>query len=135
MIFEVNFVTYRGLYRTVKTEKLNVPTKDGRRCILSNHMPIVLPLTVGVVNTAVDRNEEYYAITDGMLMFENNQATVLADSIIDVRDIETDKAQHKLEEAQLKLERADNENDIMMAKMSITKALNKLNAKNKYGRL
>ena len=45
MVFEVEFVTFRGVYRNIKTEKLNVPTEDGRRGILSNHMPIVLPLS------------------------------------------------------------------------------------------
>lgn len=135
MIFEVDFVTYRGLYRQIKTEKLNVPTKDGRRCILSNHMPIVMPLTIGVINTAMDKQEKYYTVTSGILMFENNKATILADSIMDVDDIEVETAKLKLEQAQIKLEKADNENDIVMAKLSIAKALNKLEAKNKYGRL
>lgn len=132
MVFEVEFVTFRGVYRNIKTEKLNVPTEDGRRGILSNHMPIVLPLSVGVVDTSLDKKEDHYAISNGILTFENNKATILSDSIIDVKDIETSKAEQQLGKAKARLEKAKDQNEIILAQASLAKALNKLSAKSKY---
>ena len=134
MVFVVDFVTFRGVYRSIKTEKLNVPTEDGRRGILSNHMPIVLPLSVGVVNTCLDKKESYFAISDGILTFENNKATILSDSILNVEEIDNARAEKQLTRAQERLEKATDQNEIMLAKASMAKALNKLDAKSKYGR-
>ena len=55
MLFKLDLITYKGIYRTIETEKLNVPTSEGRRTILSNHMPIMMPLAMGVIETSKDR--------------------------------------------------------------------------------
>ena len=90
MLFKVDLITYRGVYRTVETEKLNIPTSEGRRTILSNHMPIMIPITVGVIETANKNELSHYAINSGVLYFENNVAEIVADSIVDVAEIDVD---------------------------------------------
>ena len=51
MKFKTDLITYEGIYRTIETEKLNLPTSEGRRTILANHMPLMMPLQVGVIET------------------------------------------------------------------------------------
>ena len=40
----VNLITYRGTYRSLQADKINVPSADGRRAILPNHVSVIMPL-------------------------------------------------------------------------------------------
>ncbi len=130
--FTVNFVTFKGLYEKVKTNRLNVPTAEGRRCILANHMPIMLPLTIGVVETTTDDKDFYHSISNGMLLFENNKATVLCDTIENVQKLDRHKVRASIKRAEERLSVAERDTDIILAKASLAKAMNRLEAINKY---
>ncbi|MEE3425270.1 MAG: F0F1 ATP synthase subunit epsilon, partial [Erysipelotrichaceae bacterium] len=84
MKFKTDLITYEGIYRTIETEKLNLPTSEGRRTILANHMPLMMPLQVGVIETMENGELKYYAINGGVLYFKDNIAEIVADSILDV---------------------------------------------------
>ncbi|MBQ1533186.1 MAG: hypothetical protein IIZ64_00020, partial [Erysipelotrichaceae bacterium] len=73
MLFKVDLITYKGIYRTIETEKLNVPTSEGRRTILSNHMPIMMPLAMGVIETSKNGKLSHFAVNNGIMYFESNQ--------------------------------------------------------------
>ena len=81
MLFKVDLITYRGVYRTVETEKLNIPTSEGRRTILSNHMPIMIPITVGVIETANKNELSHYAINSGVLYYTDEQVARAIEAI------------------------------------------------------
>ena len=130
----VNLITYRGTYRSLQADKINVPSADGRRAILPNHVSVIIPLDIGVLNVTVNQQELYFAISNGMLLFENNTATILSDSNIDVDDIEQERIEKKVKKTQEYLDSISDERDIIMAKMSLAKALNKLEVKSKYGK-
>ncbi|HPW52913.1 MAG TPA: ATP synthase F1 subunit epsilon [Erysipelotrichaceae bacterium] len=130
--FKVNFVTYKGLYETVVTTRLNVPTAEGRRGILANHMPIMLPLTIGVIETTVDNKDTYHSISNGMLLFENNVATILCDTIENVQKLDKRKVRASIKRAEERLSEAKRDTDIILARASLAKAMNRLEAINKY---
>ncbi|HPX32256.1 MAG TPA: ATP synthase F1 subunit epsilon [Erysipelotrichaceae bacterium] len=130
--FKVHFVTYKGLYETVETNRLNVPTAEGRRCILANHMPIMLPLKIGVIETTFDKIDSYHSISDGMLLFENNEATILCDAIENVQKLDKRKVRASIQKAEEKLSVAQRDTDIILARASLAKAMNRLEAINKY---
>ena len=115
MEFKVDFTTYLGIYRTIMTEKLNVPTSEGRRTILSNHMPIMMSLSLGLVETLEDDESHYYIVNNGVLYFENNEAEIVADNVIDINEIEVERAKASLEKAKKNLEKAKRPNDIARA--------------------
>lgn len=132
MLFTCELVTYNGVYKTIETDKLNVPAIDGRRTVLSNHMPVMIPLEVGIIETSKNGVLSHYAVTDGMLMFENNYATILADEIIDVKEINVEKAKKNMEKEQNKQNESKDEAEILRAKIAIQRQLNLINAANKY---
>lgn len=132
MLFEVNFVTYQGIYRSIKTDKLNLPAIDGRRTLLSNHMPTMIPLEIGVVETSENNKSSYWAVTEGMVLFENNVATVLCDEIVNVSDINVDKVQARLQKAQEDLDTANRESDIQRARVALARATNLIESINRY---
>ena len=115
MKFKVDFTTYLGVYKTVETEKLNVPTSEGRRTILSNHMPIMLSLDLGVVETLEDGIINRYVVNGGVLYFENNVAEIVADNVFTLDDIDVERAAKSLEKARISLEKASRENERIKA--------------------
>ena len=131
MLFDTDLITYRGLYKTIQTDKLNVPSTDGRRTILSNHMPIMLSLETGVVETNNEGKLSHYAISDGILYFENNKATIICDVIEDLENVDAKYYENRIEEAKEKLSTARNDDDINRAKIKLARATNVINATRK----
>lgn len=131
MDFKVQFVTYRGVYRNISTEKLTVPSIDGRRTILSNHMPIMLALEVGRIETIENGQLRHYAITDGMMYFEDNEATVVCDTVFCEEDIDETMAEKYKQIMEKRLAGSNEEDDIFKAKIALTRAAKLLNDENK----
>lgn len=131
MIFETNFVTYRGLYKTIQTEKLNIPAIDGRRTILSNHMPTMIPFEIGVIETKENNKICNYAVSEGIVYFENNKATVVCDLVEDLNDVDISYYEERLKAAKQKIAVARDDNDITRANIQLARATNVVNATKK----
>lgn len=128
MLFDADLVTYRGLLKTIKTEKLNIPAIDGRRTILSNHMPIMVPIELGVIETANSGVLSHYAVSEGMVYFENNKATIVCDVIEDLDDVDIDYYENRIKDAKEKLSIARNDDDIKKASIQLARATNVINS-------
>ena len=111
MEFKSDLITYEGVYKSFMTEKLNIPTSEGRRTILANHMEIMIPIAPGIIETLEDGKLNHYVINDAVLYFKDNVAEIVADAIIDVEDIDVEKAKQELEHAQSILKKARRENE------------------------
>lgn len=131
MLFDCDLVTYRGLLKTIQTDKLNIPAIDGRRTILSNHMPTMIPIELGVVETSVNGKLSHYAVSEGFVYFENNKATIVCDLIEDIDNVDIEKYEQRLIEAKQRLEIARNDADIKKANIQLTRATNVINAAKK----
>ncbi|MEE3408205.1 MAG: ATP synthase F1 subunit epsilon [Erysipelotrichaceae bacterium] len=132
MKFKTDLITYEGIYRTIETEKLNLPTSEGRRTILANHMPLMMPLQEGVIETMENGELKYYAINGGVLYFKDNIAEIVADSILDVAEIDIDAALKEKAKEEEKLANARRENERIRALNRLEVADNLIRAKEKY---
>lgn len=132
MAFVADFVTYNGLYREITTNKLNVPTKEGRRTLLSNHMEVMMPIDVGVVETEEKNGIRHYAVTEGVLYFVNNKATLICDQILRVDDINVDMAKMNLKKAEEQLKSSVRDSDVVRAKVQLARASNLISAYKNY---
>ena len=119
MKFKTNFITYLGIYRSIETEKLNIPTSEGRRTILSNHMPIMIPMGIGVIETLEDGKLHHYIVNNGVLYFENNVAELVADNIVDVNEIDIERSKNALVKYEEALRKARRENERIRAQEKI----------------
>lgn len=132
MLFKADLITYYGVYRTIETEKLNVPTPEGRRTILSNHMPIMMPLEIGVMETSNNGKLSHYAINGGVLYFKDNRAELVLNNVIDVEEIVIDKVLKEIEKVSGRLKKSKNENEKIRFTYQLEVAENQLNAARKY---
>lgn len=131
MLFDCNLVTYRGLAKTIQTDKLNIPSIDGRRTILSNHMPVMIPIELGVVETSNNGILSHYAVSDGIVYFEDNKATIVCDVIEDITDVNIEYYENELLKAKDELKIARDDNDIKKANIQLARAANVINAAKK----
>lgn len=127
-MFKLTIMTYKGIYKEVDCDSCNLPSIDGRRGILPNHMPIMMPVEIGVLHTVENGETKRYAISDGMFYFENNEATLLVDTIEDVVDIDIVRARRAKEKAEEKMREAQSESDIRRAQVALKKAINRISA-------
>ncbi len=132
MQFKTDLITYNGVYRTIQTEKLNLPTSEGRRTILANHMPIMIPLQIGIIETDEDGVLRHYATNGGVLYFCDNEAEIVSDTIMDVEEIDTEEALREKEKEEKKLSKVTRENEKIRAQYRIDVAENLLKAAEKY---
>ena len=132
MKFKTDLITYEGVYRSIETEKLNLPTSEGRRTILANHMPIMIPLQVGVIETDEEDGLKHYAINGGVMYFKDNVAEIVADNIVDVEEINIEKARADKEKEEEKLAKAKREYERIRAKDKLEIEENLLKAAEKY---
>ena len=132
MEFKTDLITYEGVYRTISTEKLNLPTSEGRRTILANHMAIMMPLQIGVIETKEAGALKHYAINGGVLYFKNNVAEIVADSIVDVEEIDLEQARTEKEKEEERFANARRENERLRAQIRINVAENLIKAAKMY---
>ena len=132
MLFTVEFITYQGVYKSIETDKLNIPTSEGRRTILSNHMPIMIPIQIGVIETSNNNKTSHYAISGGVLYFDSNVAEIVADDVVDLNEIninEITQEKQITEEKYKKVRRANEKHRIQTKLDSLD---NLINAYKKY---
>ena len=51
MMIHVRIITPKGIYKEFDTPILNIPTVDGERGLLPNHMPLVTMLQIGAMSS------------------------------------------------------------------------------------
>ncbi|MBQ4252664.1 MAG: ATP synthase F1 subunit epsilon [Erysipelotrichaceae bacterium] len=127
-MFTVKLITYKGLYRQIEADSINLPTPDGRRGIRSNHMPFMTPIDIGVINTQEHGEKKKYTVSNGIFYFENNQATLLCDAIEDVDELDIERARIKEQRARERLKTATSESDIKRAEVALSIAINRIKA-------
>jgi F-type H+-transporting ATPase subunit epsilon len=106
--FEVSLVTPDGAAYEGECEMLIVPGAAGEIGILARHAPLVAMLKAGSTRVHVQANEVLeFATGPGFFKVEQDRALALVDDAVDAREIDRDRAQQQLQEAQAELEQLD----------------------------
>jgi F-type H+-transporting ATPase subunit epsilon len=106
--FEVSLVTPDGAAYEGECEMLIVPGAAGEIGILARHAPLVAMLKAGSTRVHVHENEVLeFATGPGFFKVEQDRALALVDDAVDAREIDRDRAQRQLDEAQAELERIE----------------------------
>ncbi|MDA9687502.1 ATP synthase F1 subunit epsilon [Candidatus Pelagibacter sp.] len=77
-----------------------VPGFEGEMGILKDHISIISFLKPGVIKIFSKSGEESYYVEDGIVEFKNNNLSVLTSSIFNIKDINKDKINELLAEAE-----------------------------------
>ena len=77
-----------------------VPAFEGEMGILKDHIPIISFLKPGLIKIFSKSGEENYYIEDGIVEFKNNSLSVLTNSIFNIKEINKDKVNELLKQAE-----------------------------------
>ena len=77
-----------------------VPAFEGEMGILKDHISIISFLKPGIITIQTKSGEEKYYVEDGIIEFKNNNLSVLTSSILSLKDIDKNKLQNLLKNAE-----------------------------------
>jgi F-type H+-transporting ATPase subunit epsilon len=129
--FDLSLVTPEGPAFEGEVEMLIVPGAAGEIGILARHAPLVATLKAGGTRVHIRRDEEVreFATGAGFFKVEQDRALALVDDAVDARQIDPQRAQEQLEEAQAELqriERGESDADRWQVEQRIVHAQNQL---------
>ena len=104
-----------------------VPSFEGEMGILKDHIPIISFLKPGLIKIFSKSGDESYYIEDGIVEFKNNSLSVLTSSIFNIKDINKDKINQLLKQAEensKNSEITDQDKYLVDQKIDVLKTLN-----------
>ncbi|HEX9416402.1 MAG TPA: ATP synthase F1 subunit epsilon [Gaiellaceae bacterium] len=106
--FSVSVVTPEGPAFEGEAEMLIVPGADGEIGVLARHAPLIAMLKAGSTRVHVGAAEvQEFATGPGFFKVEQDRAIALVDDAVSALEIDPERAQRQLEEAQTELERLE----------------------------
>tara|TARA_B100000886_G_scaffold145291_1_gene98809 strand:+ start:105 stop:497 length:393 start_codon:yes stop_codon:yes gene_type:complete len=104
-----------------------IPAFEGEMGILKDHIPIISFLKPGIIQVYSKTGEEKYYVEDGIIEFKNNNLSILTSSILNIKDIEKNKIDEMLRQAEVETNK-DNVNDqdkfLSDQKIEVLKSIN-----------
>ena len=104
-----------------------VPAFEGEMGILKDHISIISFLKPGIIKILSKSDEENYYVEDGIVVFKNNNLSILTSSIFNLTEIDKSKQQDLLklaEEEANKLEISDQSKYLIDQKIEVLRSLN-----------
>ena len=84
-----------------------VPAFEGEIGILKDHISIISFLKPGIITIHSKSEEEKFFVEDGIVEFKNNNLSVLTSSIFSLKDIDKNKIQDLLKNAEVEANKAE----------------------------
>lgn len=126
-MFKLSIVSPERILFEEEINSLIVPGSEGYLGILSHHAPLIATLKVGKITLKnADNVEKILAVSGGFIEVSNNQATILADTVEFIDEIDLDRAQTAMQRAQELLNMELTDQDRLRAQHSIEKAKNRI---------
>ena len=116
---KLSIVTPKGLSFEGEVDHIVV---DGQLAILKNHIPIVVSIRDGFVKHVIDNEELFHVIYGGLLEFNDNVATVIAQETVAGKTLED--AKKSLEEIRKNQKEANRKFSMDFSEMERDLALN-----------
>ena len=79
-----------------------VPAFEGEMGILRDHISIISFLKPGIIKIFSKSGEENFQVEDGIVEFKNNNLSVLTSSIFNIKDMDKDKINELLKQAEVR---------------------------------
>jgi len=127
-LFKLSVVTPEKTVFEQDAKSIIAPGSEGYLGVLSNHAPLITALIPGrltVTDAAGDSRD--YSVSGGFLEVSRNVATILADAIETLREIDLERAGRAEERARQRLSnRSQKDIDVPRAEAALARALNRI---------
>ena len=130
--FDVSVVTQVKKILEQEAGYLRLRTSEGDIGILPNHAPLVAELSMGkmeIESPNKDRRDIYF-LSGGFLEISNNQATIIADEIFSIEEIDVESEQTLVDSLKKELEKLETDEEKKKLQKKLKISLAKIDAKN-----
>ena len=130
--FNVNVVTQVKKILEQEAGYLRLRTSEGDVGILPNHAPFVAELSMGKMEIESPNKDkrDIYFLSGGFLEISNNQATIIADEIFPIEEINIESEQTLVENLKKELEKLETDEEKKRLQKKLKISLAKIEAKN-----
>ena len=130
--FNVSVVTQVKKILEQEAGYLRLRTSEGDIGILPNHAPFVAELSMGKMEIESPNKDkrDIYFLSGGFLEISNNQATIIADEIFPIEEIDIESEQALVENLKKELEKVSTEEEKKKLQKNLKISLAKIDAKN-----
>ena len=123
---ELKMLSFDGKLYSEDYSRISLPTNDGIRTILNNHMDVVVPVEIGKVKLINDKETKEVIVSEGIFNFENNKAQLLVRTFEFADEIDEERAKRAKERAQKRLEQQLSAKELQETELSLKRALTRL---------
>ena len=130
--FNVSVVTQVKKILEQEAGYLRLRTSEGDIGILPNHAPFVAELSMGKMEIESPNKDkrDIYFLSGGFLEISNNQATIIADEIFPIEEINIETEENLLENLKKELEKLETDEEKKKLQKNLKISLAKIDAKN-----
>ncbi|AFY69184.1 ATP synthase F1 subcomplex epsilon subunit [Thalassoporum mexicanum PCC 7367] len=93
-----------------EAEEVILPSTTGQLGILTDHVPLLTALDIGVMRLRKDKSWQSIALMGGFAEIEENELTILVNGAQTSSDIDADAARNELVAAEERLSKVDSSN-------------------------
>ncbi|QIK69738.1 ATP synthase F1 subunit epsilon [Erysipelothrix sp. HDW6C] len=126
-MFAVKILTPHGIYDTIQIDSITLPSTEGQRTVLENHMPLIMSLEIGVMYIKRGDTRQNYAISEGIFTFNANEGILLLDTIESEADVDFERADRARQRAVERIQsQSDTTIDLKRAEIALKRSLSRL---------
>lgn len=124
--FQLEIVTPDRKFYEDEVSMVIARTLEGDVGILSDHVPTVSPLSIGVIKIKKDNKMLEATCSGGFISTDEDRATIITDSAEWPEEIDVERAQAAKKRAEERLKKDSKNVDTLRAQIALNKALNRL---------
>ena len=125
--FELHILAAERSFYEGPCESLILPLTEGMYGIQANHVNMIAGVVPGELTYRVPGGvDEHAACSRGMVKVENNEVTVLVDTVERPEEIDVNRAQRAADEAKEELLKKRSRQEYMKAQMELSRAMSRL---------
>ena len=132
---EINLeiITPEKIIYKESVDSITVPGTKGMFQVLKDHAPLMSTIEIGVISLNKSDENTYLTTAGGTIEVLHNNVLILADSVEVIDDIDIDRAESAKTRAEENLKRKkEKEIDGVRAELALKRAINRINAREKY---
>lgn len=119
-------LSFDGKIYSDKVTRISLPTSDGTRTILRNHMDAVIPIDTGEVQLIKDKERSTVVVSEGIFNFKDNQAQLLVRTYEFPDEIDKNRAQRAKERAEKRLKDELTKKELQETELALKRAITRL---------
>nr|QCI08572.1 ATP synthase CF1 subunit epsilon [Spermothamnion repens] len=130
MTLQIRVIAPDKIVWDANAEEVILPSSTGQLGILTNHIPLLTAIDIGVMRVRVEKEWQPIILLGGFAEIDNNIITILVNGAEEISNIDINEAQLELEQATNNLAEAQSNKEKIEATQNLRKARARVQAAN-----